>query len=114
MKRLIVALCMLTPSAFAAGPYVVADSPDATGTQCVWDGALGPLVSNVFVNAEHGNLEHENRICARDMAAAPLGSNTITLAIRYPTGDSVAVPFTFVLEAAPVAPCKPENLRIVK
>jgi hypothetical protein len=105
-------LMFLAVPAFAA-PFVVADVPAAACNQCVWTGFGGALVSSVVVDTVRGSPAFGNRICLRDMAAAPVGTNTVILACRDSTsvwGDSVTVPFSFVRSAPPL---QPADLRIV-
>ena len=101
------ATTVLVTSAYAA-PFVVGDVCEAACDRCVWDGAdLTPSVSNVVVDAVRGSAACANRICIRDVSAAIVGANNITLACRDSTsvwGDSVTVPFSFVRPAPPAAP----------
>lgn len=101
------ALWVLAVAHGYAAPFVVADVPSPNADRCVWDGLGGPLVNNVVVDAVRGSSQYGNRICMRDIAAAAVGSNDITLALRDSTSvweDSIAVPFSFVRPASPTAP----------
>lgn len=105
----ILALLVLASWAGAtkAAPSVVADICDAKCDQCVWGGLGGSSVSVVVVNPTQGNPTCANRICQKDVAAAVVGSNAITIACRDSTsvwGDSVTVPFSFVRPPPPTAP----------
>ena len=106
-------LLIASQRAFPA-PFVVADIPSAACNQCVWDGLGGPLVSDVVVDVVRGAPAFSNRICLRDVAAAVVGTNNVTIACRDSTsvwGDSTIVPFSFARPAPPVAP---GNSRVTK
>lgn len=118
---LILAIGMLALTLFVAmastlyaAPSVIGDVCATQCDRCVWDGTgFGPLVNNVVVNATYGSPTCGNRICARDVAGALVGTNNITLACRDSTsvwGDSVTVPFSFV---RPPPPSPPGNMRVV-
>ena len=90
-----------------SAPFVVADVPTTTADKCVWDGLGGPLVNSVVVDTVRGNPTYGNRICMRDVGAAVVGSNSVTLALRDSTslwGDSTSVPFSFVRPTQTPAP----------
>jgi len=106
-------LFLLSFPAFSA-PFVVADIPDVSCNQCVWGGFGGSLVTNVIVDPVRGNPSFGNRICLRDVSAAPVGTSSVVIACRDSTsvrGDSVAVPFSFVRLALPPEP--PANIRVM-
>ena len=101
------ATTVLVTSAYAA-PFVVGDVCAAACDRCVWDGAdLTPSVTNVVVDAARGSAACANRICIRDVSAAIVGANNMTLACRDSTsvwGDSVAAPFSYARTAPPAPP----------
>lgn len=96
---------VLTPAHGA--PFAVGDVCDTKADRCVWDGLGGPLVNNVVVDTARGSPTCGNRICMRDVGAAVVGSNSVSLAVRDSSsvwGDSTSVPFSFVRPASPTAP----------
>ena len=107
---LLLALCACVP-AFAA-PFVVGDVESANCTQCVWDGTgFGPLVNDVTVDPVRGKPALGNRLCKRDVGAALIGPNNITVSCRDASGlwaDSSPRPLSF---AGP--PASPRDLRVV-